>query len=127
MPSTIDVLEKVLSEAIRFLDERHSRIDHFTFKLALCEGLVNAIVHGNRSVPATRVSLDVEIDGDRVKLVIADQGDGFDWRKKMRKGLPRRDQTHGRGLYLIKKYGFQINYNETGNELALTKDLKQTQ
>src|SRR6204780_5984150 len=46
--------------------------------MAVREGMVNAVVHGNRYNSRKKVHLSVTKDPDRLTVVIADEGEGFD-------------------------------------------------
>lgn len=52
--------------------------DVFGVRLALEEALVNAIKHGNGMDPAKQVQIDCRFDDDGVRIVIEDEGPGFD-------------------------------------------------
>src|ERR1700728_2770717 len=46
--------------------------------MAVRESMVNAVVHGNRYNARKKVHLSVTNESDRLTIVIADEGDGFD-------------------------------------------------
>src|SRR5690348_6660449 len=52
--------------------------DIFAVRLALDEALVNAVKHGNRSDPNKQVRVRYRITAERVLMVVADDGPGFD-------------------------------------------------
>jgi len=115
--------------------------------VALEEALLNAIIHGNlqvgselrersddtfrrlverrRSEPefaARRVRLFCEVDGECARIVIRDEGPGFDVRS-----LPDpRDPEYmlrasGRGVLLMRTFMDEVFYNAAGNEVTLIK------
>ncbi len=134
-------------ERIGFADEQaRSQIG-----TALAEAISNAMIHGNlevsselrkegsepyrrliaersRAEPWTRrlVYCSAEQSPARVRYVIRDEGAGFD-----RSSLP--DPTspesmlkpRGRGLFLMHAFVDAVEYNETGNEVRLTKLAKE--
>lgn len=71
--------------------------------IAVTEVAMNAIVHGNKENIFKKVKLYVEHDSNNMKIVIMDEGDGFDIEK-----LP--DPTdmenildlHGRGVFIAR-------------------------
>ena len=121
------------------------------FHLPLYELLINAIEHGNcgisyneksiflerggcapdliqekcgaPSVAAKTVSLRYELHPAHARFVIADQGNGFDWRTVMRT-LPHKSplRLHGRGILIARETARFLRYNEKGNEVTLDVD-----
>jgi anti-sigma regulatory factor (Ser/Thr protein kinase) len=119
--------------------------------LALRELIINAIEHGNLELTYEDKSLALE-RGDLARVIeerqrqpaasrrttlvhvirkgpsltvrIADQGNGFDWRK-----LPDPTDSnslpadHGRGILLARMAVDELTFNEQGNEARLTKTL----
>ena len=55
---------------------------------------------------------------DRLTLQIADQGNGFEWRKYLDFDPERAFDTHGRGIAMANKVSFdQIEYCGNGNRV----------
>ena len=79
MPSRIEMLEKAdqllgqLAEAAGF--DEDSQLD---IRTAAHESLINAIVHGNRTDEARRVTLEVGLDSCGLEVRVRDEGQGFD-------------------------------------------------
>lgn len=130
-------------ERVGFADDRvRSQVG-----TALVEALSNAVIHGNLEVSSDlrkessdpyheqiaerreaepwssrRVTCVAEHRAGGVRYVIRDEGAGFD-----RSGLP--DPTHpesmlmarGRGLFLMHAFMDEVEYNESGNEVRMTK------
>lgn len=115
--------------------------------IALEEALLNAIIHGNLQVSSDlrersdnafrslvenrrrdpryagrRVRLNCDVDPQCARIVIRDEGPGFDVRQ-----LPDpRDSTHltrasGRGVLLMRSFMDEVVYNSVGNEVTLVK------
>lgn len=114
------VQERILShlEQVGFPDK-----DLFGVKLALEEGLVNAIKHGNGMDPSKNVFVQCEYDGHRVRVVIEDEGPGFD-----PGDVPdptdddNIDKPSGRGLMLMRAFMSHVEYNAKGNRVVLEKE-----
>ena len=126
--------------------------------VALVELLINAIEHGNCGVtyseksawledgnmmrdliakkcqdPAVhrkRVLFEYTIGSDRSTFLIADEGDGFDWRSHAHTDSPQVEEgeasarsienvyaLHGRGIKMTRQYTKNLRYNERGNEV----------
>ena len=97
--------------------------DHaFAIKLALEEALTNAIKHGNRNDASKKVTVRYRVTPQRVEIVVADQGAGFD---PAAVPDPTTDENIqrpcGRGILLMRAYMSHVQYNETGNEVRLVK------
>ena len=97
----------------------------FSLKLCIEEAVRNAIVHGNHSDRKLSVRISYKIDGGRIEIDVEDEGKGFD-----HKALPDPTKSDnlmkncGRGVYIIKKMMDKAEFNETGNKLTMTKNLK---
>ncbi len=121
--------------------------DQVRLSVALEEGLVNAIVHGNLEVSSRlreqadgayeqliarrqrqtrfasrRVHVTCQINRQEARIAIRDEGRGFDV-----KSLPDpRDQERlalasGRGVLLMRTFMDEVSYNAIGNEVTLVK------
>lgn len=115
--------------------------------VALEEALLNAIIHGNLEVTsdlrersddafrrlvherrqaarfaARRVRMHCDLNPERARIIIRDEGPGFDVRL-----LPDpRDPAHlgrasGRGVLLMRSFMDEVVYNSIGNEVTLVK------
>ncbi len=119
----------------------------FNLQLALDEMLLNAIEHGNckisyneksewlktdgaiselikqrmknPDIAKKKVTFEYNITPNSSKFFIADQGDGFDWRriKDPTKGKNILE-LHGRGILITKKVAQNLVYNDKGNEVT---------
>lgn len=94
----------------------------FAIKLAIEEGLTNAIKHGNRFDPAKVVQIQYDIDSSCAVITITDEGDGFN-----PAAVPdpttedNLEKPSGRGIMLMRAYMDKVVYNEQGNQVRLTK------
>ena len=115
--------------------------------VALEEAMTNSIVHGNLEVPSSLKDRD-PADFDRLlqqrrqtspyserrlfvrgefepgfcRFSILDEGNGFDPAKvDDPTNIENLDRAHGRGLLLIHAFMDEVEFNETGNEIHLTK------
>ena len=96
--------------------------DVFGVRLALEEALVNAIKHGNGMDPAKQVQIDCRFDDDGVRIVIEDEGPGFDVTSVPDPTSEENlDKPGGRGIMLMRSFMSHIEYNESGNRLVLEK------
>ncbi|SDB42861.1 serine/threonine-protein kinase RsbW [Desulfonatronum thiosulfatophilum] len=105
-----------------FLDKRKNVSDLFLILLALREAFTNAVIHGNKKNTELLVSAIVEIHDDQLVAVIRDQGPGFAWRSHTWE-LPNPKSESGRGLAIIQSCFENIEFNTSGNEITLRKQL----
>jgi serine/threonine-protein kinase RsbW len=95
--------------------------------MAVRESMVNAVVHGNRYNARKKVHLSVVREPDRLTVVIADEGEGFDMNSVpdplAEENLLRQS---GRGLLLIQAFvdEFHIRRGQpSGTEVRMVKYL----
>ena len=113
-----------IQERIINVLENQSYSDHdlFGVRLALEEALVNAIKHGNGMDPDKQVHIDCRFEVDRVRIVIEDEGDGFDVEAVPDPTADENlDKPGGRGIMLMRSFMTTIEYNDSGNRLMLEK------
>ncbi len=116
--SEFQALENIIQKVKSFLNTLDIE-DDFRLVVVVRELIMNAIEHGNQKNPALKVRASVEKIGDlRFKVIVRDEGTGFDYRgidltmpedpKKIRK----------RGLALVNSYADQLEFNENGNTVT---------
>ena len=95
----------------------------FAIRLAVEEGLDNAIKHGNRFVAEKRVEVQFDIDPKRAVITITDEGDGFD---PAVVPDPTTDENiekpTGRGIMLMRAYMDEVRFNDRGNQVCIVKN-----
>ena len=95
--------------------------------MAVRESVVNAVVHGNRYSAHKKVRFLVSADLEKVTVLVADQGDGFDFGAVPDPLAPENLlRTSGRGIFLIRSFmdDFQMRRLESGGtEVTLVKNL----
>jgi serine/threonine-protein kinase RsbW len=96
--------------------------DVFGVRLALEEALVNAIKHGNRMDPDKSVQIDWTLSEAGVRIVIEDEGEGFQVADVPDQTDDENlDKPGGRGIMLMRSFMSVVEYNESGNRLILEK------
>lgn len=80
--------------------------------IATVEAVSNAIMHGNKNDPNLKVSVEIKIFKDRIRIKVADSGSGFDL-SKLKNPRKQRNllKTNGRGVFIIKSYMDKVNYS----------------
>lgn len=122
--STWENVEKGVSEAVDFIKQTPLKIDLFAFRLSLLETLSNAAKHGNNMNPEKDVIFKLELKSSILRIQIEDSGNGFDWEKALNKDALDYETPSGRGLMLLKAYGYMPKYNKKGNALVIEKILE---
>jgi serine/threonine-protein kinase RsbW len=73
--------------------------------MAVREGMVNAVVHGNRYSDGKKVHLSVTQGPEQFRVTIADEGEGFDFENLPDPLAPENLMaTSGRGIFLIRSF-----------------------
>ncbi len=123
VPSDTSQARQVQDRIIELLEKREfSERDLFGVRLALEEALVNAIKHGNGMDPTKQVYVDCQFTDDRVRIVIQDEGGGFDCSTVPDPTAEENlDKPGGRGIMLMKAFMSHVEYNDVGNRLLLEK------
>ncbi len=86
------------------------------------EAVTNAIKHGNKLQEERTVYIDVSIDVERIKMVVADEGEGFDVSTVPDPTDPANFlKPSGRGILFMKIGMDEVRYNKKGTALTLIK------
>ncbi len=123
------IYESDLEELNRLPEHIDEIIEHFNLTeelnpllmLALSEGVTNGIKHGNKYSEDKKVTLHCELETPSVlKCTVTDEGDGFD-PESVPDPLAEENllKPSGRGVYLMKEYAKNVNYNDKGNQLIV--------
>src|SRR5262245_12752416 len=92
----------------------------FNLRTALAEALANAIAYGNHYDPSKRVRVEIACRVDGVRIVVADDGEGFDPRRVPDPTEPQnRERENGRGLFVLRHLVDHVEFNERGNTVCL--------
>jgi len=118
----IKAVSAEITSRIEKTKEGISRDTLFDIKLCVEEAVRNAMIHGNRSDKKQHVLVSYEIEADKVRITIEDNGNGFKVRD-----LP--DPTHsdnlyaegGRGVYIMHRLMDKVQYNQKGNRVTMEK------
>jgi anti-sigma regulatory factor (Ser/Thr protein kinase) len=90
----------------------------FAVELLARESLNNAVIHVNRSFADKTISVELLVGRKWIRLKVADEGPGFDWRTARRKCC-RLESDSGRGLTICALYAEQVRFNRRGNQITL--------
>jgi len=122
---SVEVAETAVLDAAREIGFHED--DLHQLGMAVRESMVNAVVHGNRYNARKKVHLSVTKAKDRLTIVIADEGDGFDV-STVPDPLAEDNllRQSGRGLLLIRAFvdEFQVlPVQPRGTEVRMVKYL----
>ena len=99
--------------------------DQHHISMAARECLVNAVVHGNRYSLHKKVHVAIEAAADRIRIVIRDEGEGFDLSDLPDPLADENLLRHsGRGIFLIRAFMDEFNVRKVsphGTEVTLVK------
>jgi serine/threonine-protein kinase RsbW len=99
-------------------------------KTAVAEACLNAIEHGNKNHPDTRVLVTMNFKDDRFSVCVIDNGDGIPSLPKdktVMKRIEKLEPPKGLGIYLIKQLVDEVEFNnitKDGHAVKLVIKLK---
>lgn len=145
-PFDINVYSNLLANYLFNLNYINQEIKE-KLQLILVELFMNAVEHGNCKISyqeksewlnqgkqildlikeknkdpqirAKKIVYHYKINPLRTMISIKDQGDGFDWQKRIELTGKDNLELHGRGIKMAKIYFPSISYNKKGNEVTL--------
>jgi serine/threonine-protein kinase RsbW len=114
-----DVQDQILADIRRRGYDGHAV---FAIKLALAEGIINAINHGNHKDPNKKVHVEATVTPKEAIIVIEDEGPGFDRCNVPNPTLPENlEKCNGRGIHLIESYMNEVEYTRGGRRVRMMK------
>ena len=125
LDSTLETVDHAEEKATRIATELGFAEDEvMQISMAVREGAVNAVLHGNQYAPDKKVILAFERTPDGLVITIRDQGKGIDL-----SGIPNPLapenllKTSGRGIFLMRSFmdEVEIRPSQTGTEVKLIK------
>ncbi|MEO5817674.1 MAG: ATP-binding protein [Gemmatimonadaceae bacterium] len=130
IPSDVAYIERVVDLVRHPCAELSYNAHHLALNVpvALSEALSNAILRGNHEDPHKRVHVRADVDGNRLIVEIADEGDRFDLDANTRDATDadNLEREDGRGLFLMRKLMDGVERfdaspdGDTGNVVRLT-------
>jgi serine/threonine-protein kinase RsbW len=128
LDSTLETVDHAEEKAARIATELGFEEDEvMQISMAVREGAVNAVLHGNAYAPDKKVILAFERTSEDLVITIRDQGKGIDL-----KGIPNPLatenllKTSGRGIFLMRSFmdAVEIRPSQTGTEVKLIKHVR---
>jgi serine/threonine-protein kinase RsbW len=125
LDSSLETIDSAEEKATRIATELGFGDDEIMqISMAVREGAVNAVLHGNAYAPDKKVILAFERTGGDLIITIRDQGPGMDLSKIPNPLAPENLlKTSGRGIFLMRSFMdvVEIRPTQTGTELKLIK------
>lgn len=121
----IDNLPNYLDEALSGIYLPTDKYNNIL--LAVTEAVNNAIVHGNKNDINKEIDLEFIITDDFIKIIVTDEGEGFDLQSVPDPTLPENLLSeHGRGIFIMKHFVDELKVEKStkGNSLVLKIKLK---
>jgi serine/threonine-protein kinase RsbW len=116
----LSVQERLVSLMENF---SYSMRDIFAMRLSLEEGITNAIRHGNKLSADKFVTVSCHIDNDRMRVVVIDEGEGFEPDAVPDPTLEEFiERPCGRGLMLMRAYLNVCEYSDGGRCLTMERE-----
>lgn len=120
--ATLENIDRADEETKVFLWDMGLEAVTFAIRLAVREGLLNAVQHGSSGDSNKIIKQRLRLEDNFVVIKIEDEGGGFDWSDYMGKKTALTSDS-GRGLIIMKNYCSEIEYNAKGNILLLRKEI----
>ena len=125
MDSSLETIDRAEQKASHIATELGLGDDEvMQISMAVREGTVNAVLHGNAYAPDKKVTLAFERVGGDLIITIRDQGSGMDLSRIPNPLAPENLlKTSGRGIFLMRSFMdvVEIRPSKTGTELKLIK------
>lgn len=104
--------------------------DEYEFQLILNELIANGTVHGNKGLCTKAIIALIEaIDLETICITIQDEGTGFNYKDIFNGAYPcdlSLYSERGRGLKLIKLICDDIAFNQSGNQIRISKSIRKS-
>lgn len=125
LTSSYEELERVenllndLQQTLGFDDDFYARL-----MLTVSEAATNAVVHGNDLDIDKKAIIIAEVNDSLLTIITTDEGEGFDPEDVP---SPLEEENilipSGRGVFLMKEYADEVEYQDEGRKLVLKFNL----
>jgi len=123
--SQVTMISALLDELMRFIASfRKKDGSEAGIETALGEALANAVIHGNHEDSSKRVQVTCLCNTDgEVWISVRDEGYGFDtYALPDPTTLENRLATHGRGIYLMRAFMDEVQFEKGGTVVRMHKN-----
>jgi len=114
----VSLIEKFIDE---FSEENQINSEMYgKIYIATVEAVNNSIVHGNKEDVNKSVYLEMQKEGDQIKIYVKDEGEGFDYENIPDPTKPENlENIHGRGIYLMNHLADEVNFYNEGTVVEM--------
>ncbi|MEY3417927.1 MAG: hypothetical protein RL308_951 [Bacteroidota bacterium] len=92
--------------------------------VAVTESVNNAIRHGNDCNKDKNVSLSLILEGKKIKFLVEDEGNGFDYINLPDPTAPENiEKPGGRGIFLMQNLCDEVNFSKNGASVEMVYNL----
>lgn len=117
--NSLRIVEKAIDEVT--VELGISKDSYGKILVSTIEGVNNAIMHGNKSVPEKLVDIEFQCKGNDLRVKIRDEGKGFRPQDVPDPTLPENiEELNGRGVFLMSRLADEIKYSKKGNAVTMT-------
>jgi serine/threonine-protein kinase RsbW len=136
LPTDEPSIEKVIDMVHKLLESSTLNEEgQVAMSAAFREAVVNAAQHGNKYKKDRKIEVQYLLDVEKITTVVKDQGGGFNHEQYVKSGSTRdaisaarerhaQGRMGGLGIMLMLRCCDRLEYNQSGNQLTLTKFLK---
>jgi serine/threonine-protein kinase RsbW len=132
MKKTLKIASKIenLRKVEKLVDELSTEYNisadvYGNILIASLEAANNAILHGNKLDEFKNVVILIEIDEQKLKIKIDDEGNGFDYKNVPDPTAPENiENVNGRGIFLMEKLSDKILFSRNGATVELEFNIK---
>ena len=119
----LDQVNQICLEMAGWMEELGIKEHIFPVQILAREALNNAVIHGNNKDQYKKISCNLSLDSDDIRIKVSDEGTGFNWRKVIESGPTPTSNESGRGLWMYHLYADIIRFNAIGNQVELIRHL----
>lgn len=125
VPSQMEYIEKVEALAEKASTyAKFSEDEKDSLAIAVTEAVNNAMLHGNKKDPNKKVHVKITATNGSVRVVIRDEGDGFNPQKIDNPLEPQNLlKESGRGVFIVRSLMDEVSFDfsKGGTEVTLVK------
>ncbi len=128
LDSTLESVNHAEETALKFaMKSGFSEEEVQRISMAVREGVVNAVLHGNKYDPNKKVRISFENCGGTIEIRISDEGSGLDSSNLPDPLAPENLlKTSGRGIFLMRAFMDEVHVHnlDPGTEIIMTKHVR---
>jgi serine/threonine-protein kinase RsbW len=124
MNASLENVDHICADISAWMMELNLSEHVFSLEILAREALNNAVIHGSHMDAARKIYAELLCDGQALSLMVRDDGPGFNWQAVLQREIVDDHKESGRGIKLYQYYADPVEFNESGNQVILTRKLK---